>query len=74
MNRFDSDLVRSFFVGTRESVACIRPKVWTDGALGLLVSYCVETKPLTKWFLSLISLCKELKVCVNRADESSHSM
>ena len=74
VNRFGSDLIRAFFVGTKEDVSCIRTKVWSDDALGLLVSYCAETKPLKKWILSLISLCVKFKVCVNHAGESSHSM
>ena len=74
MNRFDSDLIRVVFVGTREGVVCICTKVWTDGALGLLLSYCVVTKALKKWILSLISLCKKFKVCVNLFGEFSHSM
>lgn len=56
VNPFGSDLIRAFFAETTEGVVCIHTKVWTDGALGLHVSYCVETKSLKKWILSLISL------------------
>ena len=55
-------------------MACIRTKVWTDGALGLLLSYCVVTKALKKWILSLLNLCKKFNVCVNLPGEFSHSM